>query len=82
MKKVEMSAMEKEMANFDFGTLQAHAEKAQSNIAAAKSAADVKSEICSVWSKIGKYVKMAEVIPIVGKYITIIANLLDSLCAS
>jgi len=82
MKNVELSAIEKEMANFDFSELQTHTEKAKANIVAAKSVADVKTEICNVWSKIGKYVKMAEVIPIVGKFITVLANLLDSICAA
>ena len=68
MNKIEYSAIEKEMANFDFSEFQNKTEKAKANIAAAASVADVKSEICNVWSKIGKYVKYAEAIPIVGKF--------------
>lgn len=82
MKKIEFSAIEKEMANFNFDELQNHSEKAKANIAAAASVADVKTQICSVWSRIGKYVKYAEAIPIVGKFITILAELLDAICNS
>ncbi len=82
MANIEFSALEKEAAAFDLASLQEHAGKARMNIAAAKSAADIKAEICAVWSKIGKFVKMAEAVPVIGKFVTIIANLLDALCAS
>jgi hypothetical protein len=81
MNKTEFSAIEKEMANFNFDDLHAHTVTAKANIATAASAADVKSQICNIWSKIGKYVKLAENIPVVGKFIKILADLLDTLCA-
>lgn len=81
MKNLEMNAIEKEMANFNFDSIKTDSQMAITNIAKAETASDVKNEICNVWSKIGKYVKMAEAIPIVGKFVTILANLLDTLCA-
>ncbi len=81
MKNVEFSALEKEAANFDFKAFQeAEAFTAQKKIAAAESVSDVKEQICKVWRKIRKFVKMAEVVPIVGKFITILADLLDTIC--
>lgn len=82
MNKIELSAVEKEMANFNFDELYAHTQKAKANISSAKSVADVKDHICQVWSKIRKFVVLAEDIPIIGKYIKILAELLDSLCGS
>ncbi|MGZ3810336.1 MAG: hypothetical protein ACXVJN_01315, partial [Mucilaginibacter sp.] len=60
----------------------AHKEKAKANIASARDIADVKAEICSVWSKIRQYVIWAENIPVAGKFITILADLLDSICGA
>ena len=50
-------------------------------IAGAKSVEDVKEHICSVWKKIGKNIKLLEGVPVVGKFVKILAELLDSLCA-
>jgi hypothetical protein len=50
MKKVESSTIEKEMANFKFDELNAHVDKAKTNIEKAVSPADIKAEICKVWS--------------------------------
>jgi hypothetical protein len=80
MKTIEFSAIEKEMANFNFSELNTHKEAAKANIASAQSVGDVTTGICSVWSKVRKYVILAENIPFIGKFITIIADLLDSLC--
>jgi hypothetical protein len=80
MKTIEFSATEKEMANFNFDALTAQSENAKTNIAKAANVTDVTSEICNVWSSVRKYVILAENIPVVGKFITIIADLLDSLC--
>ncbi len=77
-----LSAIENEMVNFDFDSLHAHASTAKAGIATAASAADVKTQICAIWSKIGKYVKLAENIPVVGKFIKILADLLDTICAA
>jgi hypothetical protein len=80
MEKIQLSAIEKEMANFNFDELNAHKDRAKAAIAKAATAADVKTEICQVWTKIRKFVVLAESIPIVGKYIKILADLLDTLC--
>lgn len=81
MKNIELSPIEKEMANFDFSTLNMHVQETKSLIAKAKSVSEVTSQICDVWSKIRKYVKLAENIPFIGKFIKILADLLDSICA-
>lgn len=80
MKKLEYSALEKEMANFNFEEMNVATTAAKANFTAAASASDIAGEICRVWSKIGRFVKLAEAIPVVGKFITILADLLDSLC--
>lgn len=82
MNKIELSPLEKEMANFNFDELYTHTQKAKANIAKAESVADIKDQICQVWSKIRKFVVLAENIPIIGKYIKILADLLDSLCGA
>lgn len=43
---------------------------------------DIKAKICSVWSKIKPFIGLLEKIPLVGRYVTILASLLDALCAS
>jgi len=80
MNKIELTAIEKEMANFNFDELTSHTQKAKEGIAKAESVADIKDQICQVWNKIRKFIVLAENIPIVGKYIKILADLLDSLC--
>jgi len=82
MNNTEFSAIEKEMANFNFAELDTHKETAAANIAKAESVADVKEQICSVWGRIGKFVRFAENIPFVGKFIKILGDLLDSVCKS
>ena len=81
MEKIQLSALEKEMANFNFDELATHSENAKEIIANAQTASDVKSQICLVWSKISKFVKPLELLPIVGKFVKILADLLDTLCA-
>ena len=80
MKTIKFSPIEKEMASFNFDELTAKSETAKANIASAASIGDIKTEICNVWSSIGKYVKLAEALPFVGKFVTILADLLDSIC--
>lgn len=77
---VQLSAIENEMQKFDFKNLAAQTETAKVSIANAQTVGDIKAEICNIWSKIGKYVKLAEAFPFVGKFITILAGLLDSIC--
>ncbi|MDP9046855.1 MAG: hypothetical protein M3N14_01880 [Bacteroidota bacterium] len=81
MKTIELTSIEREMQNFDFNKLTAQSQTAKANIAKATSAADVTAAICGVWSSISKYVKAGEILPFVGKYLTILADLLDSICS-
>ncbi len=80
--KTEFTQIENEMINFNFDELNLHLEKAKLNFVGAKNASDVKTEICKVWSRIRKYVKLAENIPFIGKFIVILSDLLDTLCES
>ncbi|MCR8561811.1 hypothetical protein KXD93_29415 [Mucilaginibacter sp. BJC16-A38] len=80
MKNFALSAVDNEAANFDFEELNSSAETAKANIANATSVADIKTEICNIWNKVGRYVKWAENIPVVGKFFAILADVLDSIC--
>jgi hypothetical protein len=82
MKSIQFSPLEQEMANFNFDALRAGNETAKLKITSAQSIGDVKTEICGVWTKIRKYVIWAENIPVAGKFITILADLLDSICGT
>lgn len=82
MNNPALSSIENEMLNFDFEALKAHTATAKTAIATTESVADIKTQICSIWSKIGKFVKLAASLPVVGKYISILAELLDSICGS
>ncbi len=82
MKTIEFSALEKEMATFNFDEFNTQALTAQANIAKAESITDIKAEICGVWSKIRKFVIWAENVPVAGKFITILAELLDAICGT
>ena len=70
------------MANFNFDELNALSTSAKQNIANATSIADIKTEICKVWGQVRKYVIWAEAIPVAGKFISILADLLDSICGA
>ena len=80
MKNSAFNALENEMINFDFSEIEAYAQSAQESINFSNSAVDIRTQICSVWSKIRRYVKWAEAVPVAGKYITILVNLMDSIC--
>lgn len=80
MSNTALSATEKEMANYDFNALHTEAEAAKAKIATAKTAADVKAEICKIWAKIKPYVTVIEKLPFVGKFFTILADILNTLC--
>jgi hypothetical protein len=80
MSNFQLTDLEKEMTSFDFNQLNSDVQAAKAKIAKTETAADIKAQICSIWSKIRKYVVTLEVIPVVGKFITIFADLLDTLC--
>lgn len=80
MKSIALTATEKELAGFDFEALNKQKDQAKAAIAKASTVQDVITEICNIWRTIRKFVIALEVIPGVGKFITIFADLLDSLC--
>jgi hypothetical protein len=82
MANMQFSDVEKSLSNFDFDGLAAQNETAKAAIAGAGSADDVKTEICNIWSKVRSYVIWAENIPVIGKFVTILADLLDSICGT
>lgn len=77
MSNLELTAIEKEMAAFNPEDWK---DFTQSNKSKLASAEETRSNICELWQKIRKFVKLAENIPFVGKYISILANFLDTLC--
>lgn len=82
MNTIEFSPLEKEMASFNFDEFNTRAVAAKATIASTENIEDIKAEICTVWSKIRKFVIAAEVVPVAGKFITILAELLDAICGT
>jgi hypothetical protein len=82
MSTLQLSDNEKQLATYDFAKLSAQADAAKAKIATATTAADLKTEICSIWSKIKPFVGILEKLPFVGKFITILAEILDAVCAA
>lgn len=80
MAKFEFNAFEKEMMDFDFESLEKELKSSQEMLVSATAASDVKTKICSVWSRIRKYVKWAENVPFAGRFIKILSDLLDTIC--
>ncbi len=82
MPNIKLSDTESALSNFDFNGLAAQSETAKANIAAATSVDDIKTEICNIWSKVRPYLIWAEHILVIGKFVTILADLLDSICGA
>jgi len=80
MSTQQLSDAEKQRAIDEFPGVASSAKTASANIAAATSVADIKTEICTIWSKIRKYVILAEALPVAGQYIKLLADLLDDIC--
>jgi hypothetical protein len=80
MKNLEFNAVEQKATSANIAQLAKATEVAKANIATAASVADVKTEICNIWNQVKQYVIWAENVPVVGKYITILADLLNSIC--
>jgi hypothetical protein len=68
------------MVDFDFAQLNKTVASAKSNIAKAATAAELGSAICSVWAKVRKYVVLASNVPVIGKFIKPLIEVLDALC--
>lgn len=81
MEKMEFTALEREMMTMNMDTMQADVEIARTKAVQASSGADVRGAICEFWSKYGKFIKIATKVPVVGKYVQALADLLDALCA-
>jgi hypothetical protein len=81
MSTLSLSATDQELLKYDFSQLSGISQTATAELANAKTAQDVKSAICKVWSKIPDWAKKAlEAIPIIGKFFTLLATALDALC--
>lgn len=82
MNNPAFSNLENEMLNFDFEAFKPKAETAKAAIATPASIGDLKTQICAVWSQIGKFVRLATGIPVIGKFIAILVELLDTICGA
>jgi hypothetical protein len=81
MNTLNLAANEQELQKYDFNQLNGFSQTAVADIANAKTAADVKTAICNVWNKIPDWAKkLLEAAPLVGKFFTLLATVLDSLC--
>lgn len=80
MENVNYTDLEKEMLNFDFRALEAEVAAAKTSLSAGADRAAGLQKLCEVWRKIRKYIKALEVIPVIGKFVTIFAGLMDSIC--
>lgn len=80
MVNMQFNDAESALSSFDFDGLAAQNETAKAAISGATTADDVKTAICNVWSKVRTYVIWAENVPVIGKFVTILADLLDSIC--
>jgi hypothetical protein len=80
MNTFELTSDEKTLANYDFAALASQAETAKINIANATTIDEIKTEICGIWSKIKPFASKLEGLPFVGKFITLLAVVLDALC--
>lgn len=80
MNKHEFTALENEMINFNYDDLQRFADETRAQLTGAKSAADVSSRICELWSKIGRFIRPLASLPFVGKFVKLLVDVLDSLC--
>jgi hypothetical protein len=70
--------LEQEMINFDFEDLQKDIQTSKKAFAANASIGDTR--LCQVWQKIGKFIRPLTVLPLVGKFVAILVEVLDSVC--
>lgn len=80
MANTNYSEIEKQMINFDFSSIDEHVAAAQKSFMARENLGDGIEKLCAIWGKIRPFVKLLENVPIVGKFIVILANVLDSIC--
>lgn len=82
MATFKFNSVEKEITESNINELFSAKATAITNIAKAQTAADVKTEICNIWKKIKPFVTILGSIPVVGNYLKILFELLDSICGS
>jgi hypothetical protein len=82
MESFKFNHVEKQMTESQINDLKSANATAVTNIAKAQTAADVKTEICNIWKKIRPFVIILTSIPVVGNYLKILFELLDSICPS
>lgn len=80
MNNNNFSEIELEMINFDFKALEIDVATAKSALSSKKDLAGGLEKLCEVWKKIGKFVRLLSNVPVIGKYVSILADLLDSIC--
>jgi hypothetical protein len=78
----ELDAVEKKLTGYDYKALHSATEAAIANIKTAKTPADIKTEICKIWSMIKPFAPIIEKIPFVGKIFKALEILLDAICAN
>jgi hypothetical protein len=72
--------LEKEMINFKFEDLETDIQTSKKAFAANATIAD--SRLCEIWRKIRKFIKPLVSLPVVGKFVAILVEVLDSICPS
>lgn len=76
----EFDELEKEMINFNFADIQKDVNDAKASFAA--SAFPASNKLCDVWRKIRRFIKPLSHLPVVGKFVAILVEVLDSICPS
>ncbi|MBS1687752.1 MAG: hypothetical protein JSS96_03445 [Bacteroidetes bacterium] len=83
MKNIEFSTIEKEMASFDFEQIKTEMQTSKNVLVSPNATtADIKEKICTIWGKIRRFIILLENIPVAGKFVQILVELLDSICNS
>lgn len=72
--------IENEMINFDFSSINEDVSAAQKSFATRENLAGSIEKLCSIWKKIRPFIKLLEKLPVVGKFVVILANVLDAIC--
>lgn len=70
--------LEQEMINFNFDDLQKDIQSSKTAFAANAAIGDTR--LCEVWRKIRKFIAPLQSLPVVGKFVAILVEVLDSIC--
>ncbi|MGC4232498.1 MAG: hypothetical protein QM594_05910 [Niabella sp.] len=79
MAKYEFSPLEKEMLSINLSTAEADYNDAV-EASTQREFLDASEKICAVWRKARPYVRLAEAIPVAGRFIKLLADVLDTIC--